>query len=1169
MRRNAFLSVLIVVGLNASIALVASGQAKYVEARFTSPQILIYGEGGTVGYNQDFVYNTTYGDSWRMVGYDAYVSLTFNVQAAPESATLIIRHLSSADPDCPGGGYSPVDIVVNGTTIAADYDPAENHSGTHLFVTDEWDVAAHLQAGSNTVRISICGDACTHYWISHLRVDWIETKEYTLTVTANPSNGGTVTLSPDKAKYSAGEQVTLTATPAPGYGFSRWSGSIAGWVNPVTITINYDMSITAVFEATEYTLTTNVTPPGGGTVTRSPDKAKYSSGEQVVLTATPATGYVFTGWSGDLSGTTNPTTIVMNSAKSITARFERMTVQIVDPLDATTDRSCMVVYRPATDSPTLSLQAKAQPLGGTCTWQIVKGQDKVRFTGSSSAQAIKIQAKNASTQKWDVEVEVTYSFGAASQTSPAHFVTVQKPTSLIEFEPPKQETDPKKLSGLLYWWIYKFQVVDQFGEAIGRKGMSVWEGWDKKCETHETWTESTFEKSTKTNKDGRFLDDLTLEGQLFFPWRGRMDVPRDYVRKQTQAIKVGGWPVDLRCQTYEFSKATSVRGDCGLCPGRSTLVAVTTAVHGRRTQYQSVRIDPTVQQVTFGIAWPGSDFDLTLRSPDGREIGPDTVEQYAGVEFARGSTYERYTVQQPMPGEWTILVVAVDVPPEGEDCRIEVMAESSLAFSLAVSETGHQPGDSIAIAGELLNDGAAMVGVTVVADVNRPDGTVDQLTFYDDGTHGDASAGDGRYTSVYVIPQIGGVYSITSTATGTVYDERFQRMATSRFYAGDTPDLAASDIALSNDAPLPGDTITVSATVSNVGAGDAADASVIFYSEDGTNGEVLAQHVVNVASGESVTVAADWTVARGHQTVYVVATGSDKFLEANYENNTASRDICATTIDLNGDGIVDFADLAILCEYWLDEMCSFRESCNGADLNCDEVVDLHDYVAFSAAWQGPAAVVSVSPQPIAHWEFDDGTGALASDSAGANPGVVYGAQWVDGRLRGALSFDGKNDYVDCGNAEVLAPEQMTLALWAFFEDNASYQYLLGKATNLSPSRDYALLTTGDGKPEFSFGESASSQVLVRSGEVSPVGQWVHLVATRDGSIASLYVNGQLESSAAYTFSVMNKGYGLRIGSIGSKDGWAGFFEGMIDDVRIYDQALSADEIQGLYGEASP
>ena len=69
----------------------------------------------------------------------------------------------------------------------------------------------------------------------------------------------------------------------------------------------------------QYTLSTNVA--GNGTITKNPDQAQYASGTVVQLTATPNTGYVFAGWSGDLSGSANPTTITMNGDKVVTATF--------------------------------------------------------------------------------------------------------------------------------------------------------------------------------------------------------------------------------------------------------------------------------------------------------------------------------------------------------------------------------------------------------------------------------------------------------------------------------------------------------------------------------------------------------------------------------------------------------------------------------------------------------------------------------------------------------------------------------------------------------------------------------------------------------------------------------------------------------------------------------
>jgi uncharacterized repeat protein (TIGR02543 family) len=73
------------------------------------------------------------------------------------------------------------------------------------------------------------------------------------------------------------------------------------------------------------THTLAVAKAGNGTVTLDPAGGTYDYGMVVTLTATPATGYTFTGWSGDLSGTTNPTTITMDADKSVTATFTSST----------------------------------------------------------------------------------------------------------------------------------------------------------------------------------------------------------------------------------------------------------------------------------------------------------------------------------------------------------------------------------------------------------------------------------------------------------------------------------------------------------------------------------------------------------------------------------------------------------------------------------------------------------------------------------------------------------------------------------------------------------------------------------------------------------------------------------------------------------------------------
>lgn len=133
---------------------------------------------------------------------------------------------------------------------------------------------------------------------------------------------GSGMVSPSGGTYLENSQVTLTATPDPGWIFDGWSGDASGSQTSVTITMDSDKSVTAAFveddvPPSEYTLT--VSTSGQGSV--NPDGGTYLAGEQVTLTATPAAGWIFDGWSGDASGTASSITLVMDSDKTVQALF--------------------------------------------------------------------------------------------------------------------------------------------------------------------------------------------------------------------------------------------------------------------------------------------------------------------------------------------------------------------------------------------------------------------------------------------------------------------------------------------------------------------------------------------------------------------------------------------------------------------------------------------------------------------------------------------------------------------------------------------------------------------------------------------------------------------------------------------------------------------------------
>jgi uncharacterized repeat protein (TIGR02543 family) len=142
---------------------------------------------------------------------------------------------------------------------------------------------------------------------------------------------GTAVKNPVLASYNSGALVQITATPSTGYTFTGWSGDATGSLNPLSVTMNANKNITANFALTGSGFSLNVVA-NNGSVLKNPDVTSYTSGASVVLTATPNSGYKFTGWSGDATGSVSPLTVIMNSNKNITANFIADTLPPLGPL---------------------------------------------------------------------------------------------------------------------------------------------------------------------------------------------------------------------------------------------------------------------------------------------------------------------------------------------------------------------------------------------------------------------------------------------------------------------------------------------------------------------------------------------------------------------------------------------------------------------------------------------------------------------------------------------------------------------------------------------------------------------------------------------------------------------------------------------------------------------
>lgn len=151
---------------------------------------------------------------------------------------------------------------------------------------------------------------------------WSFTTVPRITLLSNPVAGGTSTGGGD---FAQGSSVTVTATPSAGYTFINWTKVGAPTV-PLSSDPSYqfnmagNVDLVANFSQVQtFTVIVAASPVAGGTTTGS---GVYASGTSATIRAIPNSGYSFTGWSGDATGSTNPLTLTVNANKNITAIFE-------------------------------------------------------------------------------------------------------------------------------------------------------------------------------------------------------------------------------------------------------------------------------------------------------------------------------------------------------------------------------------------------------------------------------------------------------------------------------------------------------------------------------------------------------------------------------------------------------------------------------------------------------------------------------------------------------------------------------------------------------------------------------------------------------------------------------------------------------------------------------
>ena len=202
-------------------------------------------------------------------------------------------------------------------------------------------------------------------------------------------------------------------------------------------------------------------------------------------------------------------------------------------------------------------------------------------------------------------------------------------------------------------------------------------------------------------------------------------------------------------------------------------------------------------------------------------------------------------------------------------------------------------------------------------------------------------------------------------------------------------------------------------------------------------------------------------------------------------------------------------------------------------------------------------------QPIAWWKFDEGnsSGTLAYDSSiNGNHGTIYGASSTEGKINRALSFDGVNDYVNAGNIDVSG--NITVEAWA--KPSASVQsnrWIVAKGAWADDQNGDAWLGTKTGG-YLGFAVKINGTIYRADDTVVPTANtWYHIIGVWDGSNVKFYKNGTLVASTLISGTRPANSHNVWVGSY---QGTNAQFAGLIDEVRIYNYARTADEIRTDY-----
>ncbi|MFH1614652.1 MAG: LamG-like jellyroll fold domain-containing protein [Planctomycetota bacterium] len=209
-------------------------------------------------------------------------------------------------------------------------------------------------------------------------------------------------------------------------------------------------------------------------------------------------------------------------------------------------------------------------------------------------------------------------------------------------------------------------------------------------------------------------------------------------------------------------------------------------------------------------------------------------------------------------------------------------------------------------------------------------------------------------------------------------------------------------------------------------------------------------------------------------------------------------------------------------------------------------------------------IVSKDSALIAYWKFDEGVGDIAYDSAGKNNGTIHGATWTNGINGGALSFDGKNNFVMIPDSDVFDFGKGDFSILAWFKATSAKDQFIVRFNGATKCVE-TYINSKSYVGSYIATNTKEIRLLYNNKKYNG-DQWHHMAITMENGKENgykLFIDGTMVGSLSCS-EFFSDWSNLTIGANPEGSWNKHFFNGMIDEVQIYNRALSAKKIQKLY-----